>query len=296
MKTRLLVVFASTLLTVTNGLHAQGTAFTYQGRLNDGTSPANGAYDLTFALFSVDSGAGQLGNTVTNNATAVSNGLFIVTLDFGASAFTGPARWLEIGVRTNGGGVFNTLAPRQQATPTPYAIYSETASASQLSGAIRTSNLGGSYNNALTFTNANNNFGGNGGGLTNVNAATLGGLSSSNFWKTAGNAGTVPGANFLGTADNQPLELKVNNQRGLRLEPTTNSPNVIGGSSGNQVDAGVYGATIAGGGTTNLSGLRATNRVSGNFGSIGGGLGNTVSGYSSVIGGGLTKHHRVERV
>ena len=26
-------------------LPAQGTAFTYQGRLNDGTTPANGAYD-----------------------------------------------------------------------------------------------------------------------------------------------------------------------------------------------------------------------------------------------------------
>src|SRR5947209_5745051 len=28
-------------------LLAQGTAFTYQGRLNDGAAPANGSYDLT---------------------------------------------------------------------------------------------------------------------------------------------------------------------------------------------------------------------------------------------------------
>jgi hypothetical protein len=46
-------------------LHAQGTAFTYQGRLTDGGSPANGSYDLTFALFSVSSGAGQVGSTIT---------------------------------------------------------------------------------------------------------------------------------------------------------------------------------------------------------------------------------------
>ena len=101
--------------------HAQGTAFTYQGRLNDGTNPANGAYDLTFALFSVSNGVGQVGALLTNSATAVSNGLFTAMLDFGAN-FPGAARWLEIGVRTNGSGAFVTLSPRQKITATPYAI------------------------------------------------------------------------------------------------------------------------------------------------------------------------------
>jgi len=31
--------------------HAQGTAFTYQGRLNDGANPASGIYDLRFAIY-----------------------------------------------------------------------------------------------------------------------------------------------------------------------------------------------------------------------------------------------------
>lgn len=35
--------------------YAQGNAFTYQGSLNDAGSPANGSYDLTFALFDSDS-------------------------------------------------------------------------------------------------------------------------------------------------------------------------------------------------------------------------------------------------
>ena len=39
------------LLATVNALQAQGTAFTYQGRLNDGGSPATGNYDLTFALY-----------------------------------------------------------------------------------------------------------------------------------------------------------------------------------------------------------------------------------------------------
>src|ERR1019366_7324205 len=105
---------------------AQGTAFTYQGRLNSGANPASGSYDLTFALFSVSSGAGQVGNTVTNTAALVSNGLFTATLDFGAN-FPGAARWLEIAVRTNGGTSFATLIPRQPLTATPYAITAGTA-------------------------------------------------------------------------------------------------------------------------------------------------------------------------
>src|SRR5262245_42527705 len=64
---------------------AQGTAFTYQGRLGDNGTAANGSYDLTFALFTVSSGAGQVGLTQTHTAVGVSNGLFTVKLDFGAS-------------------------------------------------------------------------------------------------------------------------------------------------------------------------------------------------------------------
>ena len=39
---------------------------------------------------------------ITNAPTGVSNGLFSVTLNLGAGVFAGPARWLEIGARTNG--------------------------------------------------------------------------------------------------------------------------------------------------------------------------------------------------
>jgi len=100
---------------------AQGTQFTYQGRLTSGTNAANGTYDLTFSLFTISSGPGQVASSITNAATPVSNGLFTVTLDFGAN-FPGANRWLEIGVRTNGGGAYTTLSPRQALTATPYAI------------------------------------------------------------------------------------------------------------------------------------------------------------------------------
>jgi hypothetical protein len=122
-----------------------------------------------------------------------------------------------------------------------------------------------------------------------ISAADVNAGSFSNvFWKTDGNAGTTPGAQFVGTTDNQPLELKVNNQRGLRLEPTalTDTVNVIGGSARNFVGAGVVGATIGGGGSGDYG--AATNRVEANFGTVSGGLLNTIQPNASfaTIGGG----------
>src|SRR5713101_3024753 len=97
---------------------AQGTAFTYQGRLNENGSPANGAYDLRFSLYDAASNGNAIGGLVTNAATSVTNGLFVAVLDFGPALFDGRDRWLEISVRTNGSlDAFGTLSPRQPITP-----------------------------------------------------------------------------------------------------------------------------------------------------------------------------------
>ncbi len=75
------------------------TAFTWQGRLTDGTNAANGLYDLTFLLFNDSTGGLALG-TNTFPGTVLSNGTYTATLDFGADAFNGDARWLELALRT----------------------------------------------------------------------------------------------------------------------------------------------------------------------------------------------------
>src|SRR5437660_5829490 len=183
---------------------------------------------------------------------------------------------------------FSTLTPRQPITAAPYAI-----TAGNLTGTVSATGLSGTYSSAMTLNNVSNSFTGNGSGLTDVNAATLGGLSSSNFWKTTGNAGSNPtnGA-FLGTTDNQPLEIKVNGTRALRLEPTPNDAdhsnivNVVAGSRGNFVGAGVTGATIAGGGAVNYFGDPSTNKVMFDFGTVSGGMDNTSSNYAATLGGG----------
>ncbi len=305
-----------TLLTCLSTLNPQlsasplGTAFTYQGKLTDGGNPASGSYDLTSTLYDDASGGTAVAGPLTNSPVGVTNGLFTTLLDFGA-VFDGNARWLEVGVRTNGGGAFTTLSPRQPLTPAPYAIFangasnlSGTLSAAQLSGTLPSGLFSGTYANAVSLNNAGNSFTGSGTGLTGLNASELASgtvpdaLLASNVartnqvWLLGGNAGTTAGTHFLGTTDNQPLELKVNGLRALRLEDNGDSasdsgttpdgaPNVIGGSPRNFVGAGVVGATIAGGGATNHFNFAYTNSVLSDFGVVGGGRRNTIAANSS---------------
>jgi hypothetical protein len=156
-----------------------GSAFSYQGRLNDGANPANGLYDLQFAAFDASTNGTQFGSTLISLGTAVSNGLFTVTLDFGAGVFTGASRWLAISVRTNGGGAFVTLTPLQPILPAPYAIMANTASnligtvsAASLTGVVPLAQLPDVVlTNNETGVSLSGSFSGNGGGLTNLPTA-----------------------------------------------------------------------------------------------------------------------------
>ncbi len=104
---------------------ALGTAFTYQGQLKEGSNPANGAYDFQFKLFDALSGGAQVGSTVVKNDLAVSGGLFTTELDFGAAAFDGQARWLQVEVRPGAStGAYTALTPRRALLASPYALFS----------------------------------------------------------------------------------------------------------------------------------------------------------------------------
>jgi hypothetical protein len=113
---------------ITSVAFAQGTAFTYQGKLNDSGSPANGQYDFQFKLFDTQTvGTGtQQGSTVAVSNLTVTAGIFSTQLDFGAcaSCFNSAPRFIEIAVKPTGGSTFTTLGPRQPITANPYAIRS----------------------------------------------------------------------------------------------------------------------------------------------------------------------------
>ena len=98
-------------------------------------------------------------------------------------------------------------------------------------------------------------------------------------WSLTGNS--ISAGDFLGTTNNVALQLKVNGVQALRLEPHATSPNVIGGYSGNSVTAGIWGATISGGGSSGF-----TNQVTLAYGTVGGGVGNIASGSFSTNSGG----------
>jgi hypothetical protein len=114
-----------------------GTGFTYQGRLGDGGTPATGTYDVQLSLFDAPSAGAQAGSTLTRDDVVVANGLFTVTLDFGA-VFGGSKRWLQLGVRPGAStGAFVLLAPRQELAPAPNAVWSASAAtATSFSGGL----------------------------------------------------------------------------------------------------------------------------------------------------------------
>ena len=142
--------FAVVLFVSVHQAVAQGTtAFTYQGQLHDNGTNANGACTLIFKVYDALTSGNQIGSGITNNVP-LANGLFSVNLDFGAGVFNGAARWLDITI-TNG-GVTQTLSPRVQVLPTPYAQYAAVA-ATVTNGGIMNAQLA---NNAVALTNIQN--------------------------------------------------------------------------------------------------------------------------------------------
>ena len=124
-------------------------------------------------------------------------------------------------------------------------------------------------------------------------------------WRLDGNAGTSSATNFIGTTDNQALELRTANVRSLRIEPSAElfgglpiTANVIAGSHRNAITPGVRGGTIAGGGTMGnvdpVFSIGEPNRVSAHYGTVGGGTYNQagagtdgIEGGFATVGGGI---------
>ncbi|MBK7660141.1 MAG: hypothetical protein IPJ28_13815 [Betaproteobacteria bacterium] len=108
----------------------------------------------------------------------------------------------------------------------------------------------------------------------------------------------------LGTTDNQPVEIIVNNTRAFRVESDALSPNVVLGSSVNVVTAGAGGGDWGGGapptdpaeGNVSYScPLGCANQVTDRGGTVGGGFGNSAGDFAGsaidrlapTVGGGL---------
>ena len=270
-------------------------------------APANGSFDLEFALCDASTGGVQTGPTLTNLDVSVKDGLFTVSLDFLNEQNYGlfsQQFWLQIGARTNGGTAFTPLSPRREILGVPcafYAVVSGSASNAAAAATVAANGVGSGaiQNGAVTAANiatgqvvkslnnlhdnvtlvAGANIGINANGQNITIAAT--GAAGGAGWALTGNAGTSPAVNFVGTTDNQNLELHVNGQRALLLQAAV-PPNVIaGGSNNNSLTTANYGGNAIGGGNSNTIGSFNT------YGFIGGGLGNsmTLDSYEAILGG-----------
>ncbi|HWN97659.1 MAG TPA: hypothetical protein VNS63_00145 [Blastocatellia bacterium] len=193
---------------------AQTNAFTYQGKLADGGSAANGNYDIQFKLFdTAATGTGsQQGSTITSSSTQVAGGIFTVQLDFGSAPFAGANRFLEIGVRPAGSAnPYTVLSPRQQLTSTPYAIRSKSAdtatNATQLGGIASSGFL---QNTTAAQAGTSFNIDGNGtlGGslaANTVSAATQYNIGGSRMLSAPGTQNTFVGV-FAGFQNTSGIE------------------------------------------------------------------------------------------
>ena len=150
----LAAVLVSTLNLQLSTAHAQGTAFTYQGVLSQSGAAINGSNDLTFTLYNAVSGGATVGTSNVVNDLVISNGLFTVTLDFGAGAFDGSARWLQIAARPGAStGAYTNLTPRTSLTATPYAIYAASAATAGNVSSVAASNITGTIDDGRLSAN-----------------------------------------------------------------------------------------------------------------------------------------------
>jgi hypothetical protein len=293
-----------------------GTAFTYQGRLTDGGSPANGEYDFRFMLYDAASSGAQVGSAVMREDVTVTDGLFTVQLDFGSGAFTGEARYLEIGVRPGDStGAYTDLSPRQPLTPAPYALVlpglwtQQNGTSPNLIGGYSGNSVGfgvvgatiGGGGNSGLLNQVTGDYATIGGGYGNEAsgyAATVGGgylnaataptatIGGGEYISVTGEAATVAGGSWItATGDYAAVG-------GGRSNTASGSRATVGGGRGNTASA--TGATVGGGSGNEASGDSATvgggeyNTADGDFVTVGGGESNNASEHGATIGGGVS--------
>jgi len=246
-------------------LDALGTAFTYQGRLNDGGDMANGTYDFEFRLYDADTGGSPIG-TVPVDDKEVTDGLFTVELDFGSGAFTGDARWLEIGVRPGSStGAYTTLDQRQPLTPAPYALALPGLRTEP--NATSPNVIGGYSDNSVTsgVVGATISGGGHAPGGDRVGHNTV-----TDNYGTIGGGGSNQAGDNAGSTDDADYATVGGGDKNLASDYGA----TVGGGYSN--DASGYGATVSGGGLNDASGAVAM---------VPGGFDNTAQGDYSFAAG-----------
>ncbi len=102
------------------------TKFSYQGQLKRSGVPVSDMCDVRGTFWNAAIQGSIIAGPQSLQDVEVTNGLFDVEFDFGASVFVDTPPWLELSFRCphdpTGTVAFTSLSPRQQIVATPYAI------------------------------------------------------------------------------------------------------------------------------------------------------------------------------
>ena len=303
MKKCVLLLVAFTLLTLTHCLLAQGTVFTYQGRVTDNGTNFNGLGGFKFAIVTSTNTSG----TATATANAPSGGFItVINVTFGGNGYTtAPAVSITGGggsgaaatATVSGGAVTGitvstpgsgyTSAPTVTiAAPPPDLAYTTywsndgtSVNGSEPSAAVEVTVNGGLFTAVLGDTSQAN--------MTAISASLFAQPNLQlRIWFNDG----VNGSTALSPVQDltpTPYAIMAESVAGLLVEQNADgAPNVIGGAPVNSVGVGVVGATIAGGGATNYFGPPYSNSVTADFGTVSGGSENASSAPAATVGGG----------
>src|SRR5262249_27041547 len=197
----LLVLFAFPALAASFAVPAAGaaplgTAFAFQGQILSSGVPVTGTVNLQFTLYNAANGGAQVGGVQTFNAVTPADGLFSLALDFGANAFDGNERWLEIAVEGQSENSFTTLTPRTPVLPTPYALYAVGGGG----GGLALPYAGTGATNGTLFSLTNTTVGGS--GLT-VQADNIAGSFTASGVAGYGLSASGTARGVSGTGDNE---------------------------------------------------------------------------------------------
>jgi len=211
------------------------TSFTYQGRLNQNGVAVNGQRNFKVTLYPDAGGLAPVPNTpvITRSCVQVANGLFTLTLNFGdASAYNCQDRWIEIEVAPCGSSSYQTMAPRVELLPTPFAIQSLSAcsvaadgvsAASILNSTITANKIApGQVVKSLKGLRDDVNLVGTGGVSVNVNGNSLeiSAPPGANIWSRNGSSAYYNGGNVgIGTMTPE-ASLYVHSMRSTAMDNT----------------------------------------------------------------------------
>lgn len=239
----------------------------YQGQIvrADGKS-FNGEHSISVSLYS--DAAGNTSIWEGSYSTVVTNGIFNILLGSGSSPLPEVATMnkpLWVGIRIEGG---EELRPLVRLSSVPYALNVPDRS-------ITLEKLSPELVQAIEHST--------------VNPTTQ---STGQSWTLGGNTLSYPGSEYLGTnaesGGSKDVWLKTNGTTIMRYLPTSNTPNILGGTEINQI-LNSLGSVICGGGSYHDPNKgNAPNTIRhGNFGLLGGGVNNEIdtSDYCFIGGG-----------